>query len=344
VGGTLAALLLVASWQTQVATEPDWPHETDPAALIQHGSDLRRKGRDEEALLIFKRADELQPSARARAQVALAEQALGRWVPAEADLAYALKSADDDWIKKNRAALETALEVIRGHLGRVVILGSPAGAVVSVNGQAIGKLPMSAPVAVAAGDVLATVDAPGYVSISRKIAVSSGQMARETIDLPLIPPSAPVLAAPAAVPVTAVAATVAAPPEATVSAPVGATRGARGATPALRAGAWVAGGLAAGALIVGTVADVRYVEKVDAFNGPTSGCGTSAPGRGSGTSCQSTYDALTSMKALSIAGFATGAALGIASAVLFWITRGEPATGRLACNTTAQGGGCGLAF
>ena len=57
--------------------------QSEADALITKGVGLREKGRDEEALDVFRQALAKSPSARARAQVALAEQALGMWVLAE---------------------------------------------------------------------------------------------------------------------------------------------------------------------------------------------------------------------------------------------------------------------
>src|SRR5262249_41758587 len=157
----------------------------DAEELLQKGIELRRAGHDAEALDVFKRANELAPSPRARAQLGLAEQALGRWVAAEGDIAAALAVAGDPWIAKNHAVLERALTVVRDHVGQLLVMGTPADAVVLVNGERMGALPMAAPVTVAAGEVLVTVEARGFVSISRKVMVTAHQLVRETIDLPV---------------------------------------------------------------------------------------------------------------------------------------------------------------
>jgi hypothetical protein len=165
------------------------------AALLEQGNELRRAGRDEEALKLFERAQAQRPSPQARAQIALAEQATGRWVAAERDLAQALASADDPWIAKNRAELTSALAHIRAHVGQLMILGSPAGATVLLNGARVGTLPLAAPLTVDVGEAVAGVTADGYTALSRKVTIEPGRLAREVIDLP---PLAPETAAAAA--------------------------------------------------------------------------------------------------------------------------------------------------
>jgi hypothetical protein len=158
------------------------------AALLEQGNELRRAGRDEEALKLFERAQAQRPSPQARAQVALAEQATGRWVAAERDLTQALASADDPWIAKNRVELTSALTHIRAHVGQLMVLGSPAGATVLLNGAPVGTLPLASPLTVDVGEAVAGVTADGYTPLSRKVTIEPGRLAREVIDLPPLSP------------------------------------------------------------------------------------------------------------------------------------------------------------
>jgi hypothetical protein len=176
-----AVALAVAVWFAGAAT----PQSESADALIAHGLELRRDGRDEEALKLFRRAYDLAPSPRSRAQVALAEQALGQWVAADEDMAAALHVSEDPWIARNASALNEALRVVRSHTGQIMILGTPAGANVRINGNVAGRLPLSQPARVAAGDVVVAVDAPGYESISRRVSVAANTLDRETIELPI---------------------------------------------------------------------------------------------------------------------------------------------------------------
>jgi len=55
-------------------------------ALIRKAIELRRTGKDKEALVELRRAAEIEKQPRVAAQIGMAEQALGLWVVAERDL------------------------------------------------------------------------------------------------------------------------------------------------------------------------------------------------------------------------------------------------------------------
>jgi tetratricopeptide (TPR) repeat protein len=142
--------------------------------LISQGISLREQGRDEEALALFERAYADTQAPRALAQVALAQQALGRFVEAEANLEQALTSADDAFIRRNREHLEGALGEIRERLGDLTVAGGVDGAEIFIGGQAVGVLPLDAPVRVVAGSVAIEVRAPGYERFIDTVQVRGG--------------------------------------------------------------------------------------------------------------------------------------------------------------------------
>jgi len=157
-------------------------------ALIAQGLTLREQGKDDQALEVFRRAESKQKSPRATAQVALAEQALGMWMLADAHLAAALADKTDPWITKNRAALEGALATIQKHVG-VVEVRTNVPAEVYVDGALVGTLPREAPLRVEVGPRQVEVRAEGYYPVSRSVVVSNDGMARETFTLAKLPPT-----------------------------------------------------------------------------------------------------------------------------------------------------------
>lgn len=111
----------LAAWATATllgVTGAAWGQTPGSEELIAHGNDLRRLGRDAEALAEFRRAWDLSHGAHARAEVGLAEAALGRWAEAAADLDAALATADG-WIAEHRAVLEGVRALAWRHLGAV---------------------------------------------------------------------------------------------------------------------------------------------------------------------------------------------------------------------------------
>jgi hypothetical protein len=153
-------------------------------ALIERGIQLREKGHDDQALVEFRHAYALSPSPRARAQMALAEQAVGSWVAAEEHLREALSAESDPWIAGRRAILTTAAAAIARHLGSLVVTGPPeSGARVLLDGVDVGPLPLDHPVRVEIGSRLVEVRAPGFYPVVRSVEVGPGMIARETVNL-----------------------------------------------------------------------------------------------------------------------------------------------------------------
>lgn len=173
--------LLIVSGPTAVISSSVAAQDSE--ALIREGIALREEGRDAEALARFERAHELTPTPRALAQIALAEQAMGRWVDAHDHLLEALESGSDPWIAERRSALDGALARIREHVGHLEVVEGIDGAEVRINGDRVGALPLPRPLTVPAGTVVLEVRAPGHVAFQRSIQVRAGSRARERVVL-----------------------------------------------------------------------------------------------------------------------------------------------------------------
>ena len=161
----------------------------DAETLTKRGLELRRERRDAEALQQFRHAYTLQPSPRLLAQIALAEQALGRWIDAASHLHESL-GATDPWIDRNRGLLESGLAAIEGHLGRLEVVADAPGAELWVNDARVEGLP-TASVRVEAGTVVIEVRAPGYATSRRITSVEPGGTARENVHLIRVAPADP---------------------------------------------------------------------------------------------------------------------------------------------------------
>jgi PEGA domain-containing protein len=267
--------------------------------LIGEGVALRQQAKDAEALADFTRAFELTHDPRARAQMGLAEEALGQWVLAETHLEEAL-AADSAWITRHRGDLTGALEDIRGHLGSLEVLEGTAGAEVLVNGRIVGHMPLAKPLRVPAGTVALEVRAPGFVPVARSVNVPANGVARETVGLA----RDEAWRAPAA------------PRSDEAVAPIAATGPAPAAmssTDWRRAAAWAAAGGAAASLTVGIVFTTRVYSYADKFN---HSCGVNDPNLGGG-SCRSYHDTSTGAEAPAIIGYSLAAALAGVSVYLF---------------------------
>src|SRR5947207_7959859 len=101
---------------------------TETNELVAQGIQLRRQHEDAAAPDAFRRAYAIDHSPRTLAQMALAEQALGRWRDAERNLEEALRATSDPWIERNRDALLAELTDLGHHLGRLDIEANAPGA------------------------------------------------------------------------------------------------------------------------------------------------------------------------------------------------------------------------
>ncbi len=174
----LSALVILGSLAPSTARA----QSPEVERLLREGIELRQRGDPAAALGAFERANQLARTPRTLAQVALAEQALGRWVDAEAHLREALSAAADPWIARNRAALDGALGVIAQHVGQLLVRCDVDGAAVRVAGRPAGECPLAEPVHVEAGEVEVTGAAPG-ASASERVRVTAGQTAVVTLRL-----------------------------------------------------------------------------------------------------------------------------------------------------------------
>ena len=155
-----------------------------PESLVDSGIELRRNGRDEEALVMFARALKQAPdSTRIKVHLAATYQALGQWVEAERYLREAASNPDDAYIRRHRATIEKAYAFIEQRLGSLDVVGGPEGAELVLSGRAVGQLPLSQPVRVPVGSYLLEVRKPGYYTVSRPISIGSGAMLRESVVL-----------------------------------------------------------------------------------------------------------------------------------------------------------------
>jgi hypothetical protein len=156
----------------------DEPH-SDSETSIQRGVELRREGRNGEALVEFQKAFALEPSPRARAQIALALQSLGDWLGAEQWLTKALQTVDDAWIDRYRTELGSAL-AIQAHLGSLVLLVDAKEGEVLVNGAA-QALPSASPIRVLAGSVDVVVRVPGHADAHSFVDLPAGGEVRASV-------------------------------------------------------------------------------------------------------------------------------------------------------------------
>jgi hypothetical protein len=302
-------LVALAAAPTHAARADDDPRARQSEVLIAEGIALREQGKDREALESFEMAQALLPSAKGTAQVALAQQALGRWVEAEAGLLRALASTSDPWIERNRGALEQALGTVRRQLAWLTVSTEAPMAELWMEGRRVATIPLTEPLRVAAGVVIVEVRAAGYEPAVRRIEVQAGVHANETLALePLRAPDAQNV--PAWLPARAPS----------------------------RTAAWITAGAAAALISGGVVAHVVREQNASRYN-DNSQC--LAPGRSRDDVCGSYRSTVDTATVLAVIGYVTGAAAAAVSAYFF--LRDEPPVRRAGVRPAGVTARCGIA-
>ena len=200
--GALTATLTVHPARAQPASEAAQQDQSAPTPeslemreqnLMSAGYELRRVGRDAEALAKYRDAYALRGDTRALAQVALAKAALGDWAGAYHSMRQALSDRQHPWIQENRQVLEAEFERIAKIVSPLTLEVDPPGAAIRINGEPVGTAPLAEPVVLNPGDATLDVVRDGYVPLRRGLHVEPGQRHREVIHLIPIELNAPAI-------------------------------------------------------------------------------------------------------------------------------------------------------
>ncbi|HEU4582464.1 MAG TPA: PEGA domain-containing protein [Polyangiaceae bacterium] len=285
-------------------------------ALLEQGVELRRLGKDQEALTVLEEAVALQPrSARARVHLAAVHQSLGHWLEADALLRELLGEPEDPYVRRHLATLERAAEFAAQHLGTLIVDGAPEGAAVLVNGRPLGSLPLTAGARLPIGSQQLEVSRSGYYPVRRPIRIDPGAVLREAVELTPLPPR--------------------------LSAEVAAAPRIERAAGSPRWLSWSLSGLAAGAAVTSAVA--LGVRNQHAARWNSAACLDG--GRRRGEVCPDELDAGRDAERLAFVSGA-GAVLFAAGAVLSWALdeRGAPGPELASCRLGPLGGVCSGSF
>ncbi|HEX3905826.1 MAG TPA: tetratricopeptide repeat protein [Polyangia bacterium] len=283
--------------------------DPSPDLLIEQGLALRRSGKPEEALELFRHAHALAPSSRTFGQMGLVETSLKQWVDAENHLSVALSNPDDRWVAKNRAFLDEALGLCRQHVGDLVVSG-PAGVEIFVSGKSVGTLPTVPAIHLVEGSVVVSARAEGFKPFEQTAAIRPGVRSSLTVAM------APVALVPIA--------TVTSPPRAASPPPsppliVATSTSSGGSTPSTWHG-WAGISLA----VVG-VAAAGWGVALIAVDGHDTGSTTACPAPDQDKPCPNLYSTRTTGWILAGAGAAA-----IAGGATIFFTGRHPADASLA--------------
>jgi hypothetical protein len=169
----------------------------EPETLVTEGIQLRKQGRDTEALERFQKAAEQSPdSPRVLGHLALALHATEQWLKSERVMLEVLRSKDDIWVLRHQAELEKSLESVQDHLAWLEV-DSPISGSLWINDVNVGNAPTAGPIRVLANTCVIKLTAPNRPPITKLISIPARHHLNvymiETI-APMVPP--PPVAAP----------------------------------------------------------------------------------------------------------------------------------------------------
>lgn len=347
----MAAALLLLAFARPAGAASSWE---EAEALIRQALQLRAQNKPDRALPLLEQAYRTARTARTAAHLGLCELELGAFVAAERYLTEGLATPDHPWIAKNKSTLEQQLAHAKTNIGELAISGSPAGAELWVNGNRAGKLPLAVALRLDKGRVEVQVRAPGHLPATDSVTIVGGKQERRTYALAPDPAIArapapqeadhtgPLAPPPFVAPTAAATATV----EAAPADPESPRR-------RMRTAAWIAGGAAVGALLLGTVEAFQVASARDAFNnhmGTVGGVYGKDCGTGSlSPACKPLKDDYDRAVTLSVVGFATAGALAAGASVLWVLSspnhslRAEPTASARALTCVPDPSGRGVA-
>lgn len=170
----LCAVFAAPAAQAQATPGSSETLEAREETLVQQAIELRRQGQHEAAAVLLRRAVELRRSPRACGQLALAEQAIGRWAQAERLFREALTASDDPWVARNRAILESSLASAVSRLATVEIVGGDDGAELWIDGERAGVLPADRVLRAVVGTIRVEHRSPRGPAVTRVIELGVG--------------------------------------------------------------------------------------------------------------------------------------------------------------------------
>lgn len=287
--------------------------------LIRKGVELRRRGRDKEAVTFFRQAYETAHSPRSAAQLGLCEQAIGQLLEAEQHLSEALTAESDPWIASKRGTIDESRAKVRAKLVSIHVTGSPEGAMVMLNDRVLGPLPLQEDSWALPGALSITVRKDGYETQNISATLREGENKSFTVDLHL--------------PNVATAAI----PSKQVDQPTRVTSNASPA-PAVESSwrpyaMWGAFGIGAASLAVGVTSQAQRYSDISRFNKEGGDCFKDGGNVLGGTPCETLNSEIEGdTKRLAIGYLGAAIFTGIGAAL--WFTRPADAEAHMACRLT----------
>ena len=151
--------------------------------LFKQGLALARQQAWQPALAAFMRSRELFPTRGNTQNAGIALSRVGRYDEAYETFSALLREFPE-LAPGDREQVRQELNKLAKLVGTIEIVSIDAGATVAIDGRARGRIPLAAPLRVAAGTHLIRVFLEGRLPWVRRVDIAGGQALRLTVDLP----------------------------------------------------------------------------------------------------------------------------------------------------------------
>ncbi len=166
--------------------------KSEAMVRFEKGVKLYKAGDFVGSLVEFKEAYEAEPNYKVRYNIGMSLFNLHRYVEAQAELTAYLAEGGKEIPDGKRTEVQSLLFEIGSYIGTLVVTSAATGAILTIDGEKVGPLPLADPLQVDVGEHVVLVEAPGHLSSSQKVSVAGGKQVG--LDVALTP-SAPLAAA-----------------------------------------------------------------------------------------------------------------------------------------------------
>jgi hypothetical protein len=163
----------------------------DTETLVSQGIELRKQGRDSEALSRFREAATREPtSPRILGHLSLALHATEQWIESERLMQEVLRAVDDPWVTRHITELQQSLESVQAHLAWLEV-DAPSPGRLWIDGTPVGGVPTAQPIRVVAHPCELKLELPNRPIIVRTVEVRPGSRQYVVLTAPELPEPSP---------------------------------------------------------------------------------------------------------------------------------------------------------
>jgi PEGA domain len=198
----IVAVLATAADAAPKAKKPPAPEQKEADRHFKAGVALFKESKFTEALAEFERANELAPHPLVLYNIAACHRELSNYAEAVKFYRRFLSEGAGTVAATRLHTAQTELDAILARIASVTIV-VPDGTELTLDGKALGAMPIDMPLILSPGEHHIAAKAAGHKDVERKLRVASGDEVSITLDMPVAeepakpPPVEPVVKPPA---------------------------------------------------------------------------------------------------------------------------------------------------